>query len=299
MNYRVTDSKSSLMGRIAVQQARLATLNEQLTTGKRINRASDDPYGAEAVINLRISQTEVDQFARSAETTYRKLITSDDTLNAYGNTLDKVRMLVSRALSDTTTPESKAAIATELEMVRAQVLTTANTKYGDEFVFGGTRQDAPPFDPVTGIPAATPATSQYIQIEPGANAIASGVTAEGLFSDATATIFTDLDAAIAAMRGTGDPVADKATLVATTSRLVVYDTQLNTARIRIGANMNTAEIVQERLDGHASAYNDLASSIEGADFVETAVAVSRAQQALEATLQVTATRQRTLFDFLA
>ena len=287
------------MGRIAVQQARLATLNEQLTTGKRINRASDDPYGAEAVINLRISQTEVDQFARSAETTYRKLITSDDTLNAYGNTLDKVRMLVSRALSDTTTPESKAAIATELEMVRAQVLTTANTKYGDEFVFGGTRQDAPPFDPVTGIPAATPATSQYIQIEPGANAIASGVTAEGLFSDATATIFTDLDAAIAAMRGTGDPVADKATLVATTSRLVVYDTQLNTARIRIGANMNTAEIVQERLDGHASAYNDLASSIEGADFVETAVAVSRAQQALEATLQVTATRQRTLFDFLA
>ena len=205
---------------------------------------------------------------------------------------------MSRGLSDTTPQESREAIATELEMVRAQILTTANTKYGDEFVFGGTRQDAPPFDPATGIAAASPTTSQYVQIEPGANAIATGVTAESLFSDATATIFTDLDAAIAALRGTGDPVADKATLETTNSRLVIYGDQLNTARIRIGANMNTAEIVQERLAGHASAYNELASSIESADFVETAVGLSQAQQALEATLQVTAARRRTLFDYL-
>jgi flagellin-like hook-associated protein FlgL len=183
-------------------------------------------------------------------------------------------------------------------MIRAQILTTANTKYGDEFVFGGTRQDIPPFDPSTAVPAATPTTSQYIQIEPGSNAIASGVTADSLFSDAASSIFTDLDAAIAALRGTGDPVADKATLEATNSRLVIYDDQLNTARIRVGANMNVAELVKERLTGHSTAYNEMASSIEGADFVETAVGLSQAQQALEATLQVTATRRRTLFDYL-
>lgn len=298
MYYRVTENKSDLAARVATQQGRLSMLQERLTTGKRINRPSDDPFGAEAVMNIRTSQTEIEQFKRNAETTWHKLTTADDTLNIYENVIDRVRTLVSRGMSDTTTQQSKEALATELEMVRGQILSIANTKYGDDYVFGGTRQNAPPFDPTTAAPAATPTGSQYVQIEPGANAIASGVTADVIFADATSDIFTDLNAAITALRGTGNPVADKATLGATISRANLYSGQAYEARIRIGANMNFTEIAQERLSTDFASLDDQAASIEGADFAATAVEFSEAEKALDATLQVTARNRRSLFDYL-
>ena len=298
MNYRVTDNRASLSSRIAAQQSRLNLLEEQLTTGKRINRPSDDPFGAEAVVNLRISQSEVEQFARSAGSTWQRLTMADDTLNSYEGILERVRTLITRGVSDTTPQQSKNALATELEAVRDQILKIANTKNGDDYLFGGTRLNAPPFDPVTAAAAATPAQPQFVQVEPGAGAIASGVTAETVFSDATATIFADLDNAIAALRGTGNEAADKATLQTTLSRLSVYSESAATARIKVGANMNSVEIAKDRLMADSASLDDRAAEIEGVDFVEAAVELSKAEKALEASLQVTARGRRSLFDFL-
>lgn len=298
MYYRVTESKSELTARIAAQQGRLSVLQERLTTGKRINRPSDDPAGAEAVMNIRTTQTEIEQFRRNAEAAWQKLTTADDTLSIYENVIDRVRTLVSRGISDTTTQQAKNALATELETLRTQVLSIANTRYGDAYVFGGTRQNAPPFDPTTAAPAATPTTAQYVQVEPGANAIATGATADTIFADATSNIFDDLTDAIAALRGTGGTAADRATLQATMSRANAYSEQANAARIRIGSNMNFTEIAKERLSTDSASLEERAAFIEGADFAATAVEFSKAQTSLEAMLQVTSYKRRTLFDYL-
>ena len=298
MYYRVTDSKSELTSRIAAQQGRLSLLQERLTTGKRINRPSDDPSGTEVVMSIRTTQTEIEQFRRNAETAWHKLTTADDTLNIYENVIDRIRTLVSRGMSDTTEQDAKNALATELETIRNQVLSIANTKYGDEYVFGGTRQNAPPFDPTTAVPAATPTVPQYVQIEPGANAIATGATADTIFADAASDIFTDLTQAINALRGTGDPAADRATLTTTMSRANVYSDQAYAARIRVGSNMNFTEIAKERLSTDHASLDERAASIEGDDFAATAVEFANAQTSLEAMLQVTSYKRRTLFDFL-
>lgn len=298
MYYRVTDSKQELAARIAAQQGRLGALQERLTTGKRINRPSDDPAGAEAVMHIRTTQSEIEQFRRNAETAWHKLTTADDTLNIYEGVIDRVRTLVSRGMSDTTTQQAKNALATELEAIRGQVLSIANTRYGDEYVFGGTRQNVPPFDPTTAAPSATPTGSQYVQIEPGANAIATGATADTIFADATSDIFSDLDSAIAALRGTGDPAADRATLQATVVRANVYSDQAYGARIRVGSNMNITDIAKERLSTDHASLDERAASIEGSDFASTAVEFSQAQTSLEAMLQVASYKRRSLFDYL-
>ena len=249
-------------------------------------------------MSIRTTQTEIEQFRRNAETAWHKLTTADDTLNIYENVIDRVRTLVSRGMSDTTEQEAKNALATELETVRNQVLSIANTKYGDEYVFGGTRQNIPPFDPTTAAPAATPTAPQYVQIEPGANAIATGATADTIFSDAASDIFTDLTNTISALRGTGDPVADRATLSATMSRANVYSDQAYAARIRVGSNMNFTEIAKERLSTDFASLDERAGSIEGDDFAATAVEFADAKTSLDAMLQVTSYKRRTLFDFL-
>ncbi|CAN5415512.1 flagellar hook-associated protein FlgL [soil metagenome] len=300
MSYRVADITSSndFAFRINTQKGRLSVLQEQITTGKRINRASDDPEGAEILLGLRTSQTEIKQFQRSSQAAAQKLTAADDTLNSYETILERVRTLVTQGLSDTTTQDSKNALATELETLRTRILNISNTKNNGEYLFGGTRQDAAPFDPSTSAPAASATTSQFVQIEPGANAIKVGVTADTIFSDATSTIFTDLTAGIAALRGTGNAATDRTTLENTSLRLGVYTELENNARAIVGANMNAADIAKDNLSANFLSFDDRANDIEGTDFAATAVALTDAQRALDATLQVAAKGRRSLFDFL-
>lgn len=300
MNFRVADktSSSDFTSRINAQNNRLNILQEQISTGKRINRSSDDPVGAEMVLNLRTSQTEIKQFQRNAQAANQKLSAADDTLNNYENILEHVRTLVAQGLSDTTTQPARNNLATEIESLRGRILNVANSKNGDDYLFGGTRQNAPPFDSTTATPANTPTTAQFIQIEPGSNAIAVGVTAETVFSDANSTVFTDLTNAINALRGTGNSTADRTTLENTMSRLDIYKNQVNSAHAQIGANMNETEAVTENLDNSFLLIDERASEIEGADFAKTAIELADVQRSIEATLQVAAKGRRSLFDYL-
>lgn len=300
MNFRTTDTSSASISaaRINAQRNRLSTLQEQIASGKRINRPSDDPNGAEFVIRLKTSQSEITQFKRTATTANQKLTAADDSLSNYENILERVRTLVAQGMSDTATQTAKNSLATEIESLRSRILNVANSKYGDEYLFGGTRQNAPPFDPVTAAPAATPTSAQHMQIEPGTNAIAVGVTADTFLTDATGDIFTDLTNAAAALRGTGNPTTDRTTLETTMTRIATYNDLVNIAHSRIGANMNTTEAALENLTNNFLSLDERVNEIEGADFAETALKLAEAQRTLEATLQVTAQNRRNLFDFL-
>ncbi len=298
---RITDSQTTAKNaaQIAAQRSRISLFQERLTTGKRINRPSDDPTGAEAVFNLKTSQTEIEQFRRNADFANQKLTATDDALTAYEPLLDRINTLLSQGLTDSTTQEAKNALATEVDALRQRILNVANTKYGNEFLFGGIRQNEPPFDPTTSVPSTNPTSPQYVQVEPGANALPVSTTADKIFSDATNTIFNDLTAAASALRGTGNATADRTTLLNTRSRISVYQNQVSVAHAQNGAVQNIVQIVSDRLSSDSLSYQTRAESIEGADFAESATRYTEAQRALEATLQVTARGQRSLIDFLS
>jgi len=300
MNYRISDTSSSsnLALRINTQRSLISTLQERMATGKRINRPSDNPSGAQAVINLRTTQAEIEQFKPTAQTAYQKLVAADDTLNSYETMLERVRTLVSQGLSDTSTPQARAALATEIDSIRGRMLSMANAKNGDEYVFGGTRQNAAPYDPTTAAGSIVPTVEQFVQIEPGANAIATGVIAERIFEDEKSDIFTDLTLAVNALRGTGDAAADKLALQESMGRLGLYRDYVVLAQAKIGANMNSAEMAVENLTMSSLSIDERALAIEGDDFAETAVSLTEAQNTLDAILQVAARGRTSLFDYL-
>lgn len=300
MNIRVSDNSTAakFTSRVNAQRNRLEILQEQLASGKRINRPSDDPTGAEAVIKLKTSQKEIEQFQRTTQTAQQKLTAADDTLSGYENLLQRVRTLVTQGLSDTSTQTAKNALATEIDSLRSRILNVANTNYNGEYLFGGTRQNVAPFDPTTAATAATPTAAQYIQIEPGTSAVAVGVTADSFLSDATSDIFTDLTNAVNALRGTGNAATDRTTLETTMSRMTIYNNLANVAHTVIGANMNATEIAQENLTTSFQSLSDRISDIEDIDFAETALNLTETQRNLEAILQVAGQQKRSLLDFL-
>src|SRR6266700_5273938 len=176
MPFRVTNSSqtSVLSARIALSRQRLDAAQERISSGKRINRPSDDPFGAEAILRFRTSQASVEQFQQNAATVRDGLQSADGAMESYQQLLDRANVLLTQGASDSTSATARVSIAQEIEGIRTQMITIANTKSNDRFVFGGTRQNVAPFDSA-GNPALTATTTQMVQIEQDAAPIAAGV----------------------------------------------------------------------------------------------------------------------------
>ncbi len=300
MPFRVTNASTSarLTSQIATSRQRLAVAQERVASGKRINRPSDDPAGAGAVIRLRTSQTELDQFTRNAGSANDALLVSDNTLNSYQQVLDRARALLTQGSADPAIPEARHAIAIEFDSLVEQIRTLANTRQGDQYVFGGTRTKAPPYD-ANNVPATTVAAPTTLQIEPDGTPIATGVTAETAFADTAGTVLETLKSVAAALHGTGNAAADQATLVGAATRLGTFSDLSNQARARIGEGLNHVTEVSDRLKQTLLSLEGSAQRIESADLAEAAVQLTESNTALEAILQSASKLGRTtLLDLL-
>ena len=301
MPFRITDTNSSAsFGRqIGAARQRVADAQEHVASGKRINRPSDDPAGAGAVLRLRTTQAAITQFQRSAGAAQDTLAIGDGTLDGYERLLDRARVLLTQGASFSLRASDRAGIAAEIEGLREQILAIANAQSGGRYVFGGSRQDAPPFDPATGAAAQPPAAPMMLQIEPGTPPIIIGVMAEAVFTDATGTVMDALAAAATALRDGENWDTERQTVLSAMDRLTSFATQASSARAQLGASLGRVDAAQARLSHDFLALEATAQRIESADFVEAALRLTESASALEAILQTKAqTSRRSLIDFL-
>ncbi len=112
------------------------------------------------------------------------------------------------------------------------------------------------------------------------------------------TIFEDLELAVAALRGTGDPVADNATLTNAMSRMGIYQDRGADIRAQIGVGMETVDRARERLTTVDLSVQETISNTEDVDFASAALELTATQTSLEAILQITGRGQRSLIDYL-
>lgn len=300
MPFRVTDAATNarLTAQITTSRQRLADAQDHLSSGRRINRLSDDPAGASAVFQLRTTQTQLTQFVKNADSTKDALLVGDTTLDSYQQLLDRAQVLLTNAGTAAFYDKARVPVATELEGIVTRIRQLANTQYGDSYLFGGSRLSSPPYDS-NGVPNATPATDVSVQVDPEGTLITRGVTAESFLSDSTGTILDAINTAATAIRGTGDDTADKATVLATIDRVKSFADLASQARTKIGEHLAHVDQVTERLKQYNLSLEDSAQRIEVIDIAKAAVEVKEADTALNAVLQSASQfGRRSLLDFL-
>lgn len=301
MPFRISDAptSSTVAAQVSAARRRFTTAQEQISTGKKINRPSDDPRGAAAVIDLRTSQSEINQMKRNAGAASDVLLASDGALDHYENLIDRARTLLMQGASGTTTPVSRGALAAEVDNLRIQMLAIANSQREGIYLFGGTRQDEPPYNSATGVPSATLSAERKLRVEPNMAPITVGFRAEDVFADANGAVFDTLTGVAAALRGTGNPTADETTVLQGIDRLDAYGELAKIARARVGPNINVAEAALERLGDSFLSSEETAQRIESVDIAEAAVRLSESQNALQAIIAARGTTgRRSLIDYL-
>ncbi|MCM3716127.1 flagellar hook-associated protein FlgL [Alkalihalobacillus oceani] len=117
---------------------RLASLQDQLSTGKKITRPSQDPVVAMKGMRYRTQVTEVEQFKRNLSEAYNWLDTADAALDQATETLRRIRDLSTQAANDSYNAEERANIAKEVQQLREHLQSLANTKSSHRYIFNGT-----------------------------------------------------------------------------------------------------------------------------------------------------------------
>ena len=139
------------------RQQELSRSQSQLTSGKRIDRASDDPTAAARAERALIEQARGETTLRVADASRNAMLLSESALGDAVNLLQTARETLVAAGNATYQPAERRALAQQLREVRSQLLNVANQQDGNGgFLFGGQGVQAPPFiDAVGGVAFAS------------------------------------------------------------------------------------------------------------------------------------------------
>ncbi|MEC7691400.1 MAG: flagellar hook-associated protein FlgL [Pseudomonadota bacterium] len=128
-------------------QRSMANTQESLSSGKKLNRPSDDPVGAASVIRLTEQLDNLTQYQRNNDLLTNALEQQEAVLSNINNSLDRARTLIVQAGSGIMTDENKQAIGAELEQIRNEVLDLMNFKDANgNYIFAGHQSQQPAFD---------------------------------------------------------------------------------------------------------------------------------------------------------
>lgn len=300
-NVRMTQSMLSHQAMTGMQTGlnRLAKVQEQLATGRIINRPSDDPTGATSAMRMRTSVADQQQFVRNGEDALGWLDQIDSTL---ANTTNQVRRARELGLQGANTgaqgPEAREAAAIEIDQIRAGLVATANATYLDRPVFGGVTSGSIAYQTdamgvVTYAPAPVVTDGVVRTVADGAKVRVDveGPTVFGVDGD---SLFDHLAALSAALRA-----GDSAGIGAGIDALDLDGKRVINVQADIGARTKR---VEQSLTAATDASLRLTSSlseIENTDIVKATVDLQLQEVAYQAALGATSrVMQPSLLDFL-
>lgn len=130
---------------IARSTEKMFKLNNQISSGKRITTPSDDPLGLSSVL---INRTELNMFSQ-----YKNAINySTGWLNRMESLLQDTDDILGRAgelavqqSNATATADTRKGAAEEIKQLRTMIQSNSNSKYGNKYLFSGTRTQTQPF----------------------------------------------------------------------------------------------------------------------------------------------------------
>src|SRR5690348_841796 len=113
------------------RQVSLTNAQTQLTSGKRVNQASDDPTAAARAERARAQQAATTASERAVDASTNAMTLTESALGDAGDLMGQVRQLVVQAGDASYSDAERASIAQQISALRDQLLTVANQGDGN------------------------------------------------------------------------------------------------------------------------------------------------------------------------
>lgn len=281
-------SMTSLHGNLS----RLSALQEQLSTGRVLNRPSDSPSGTTAAMRLRSSLADTAQYGRNAADAVSWLGTVDSALTNANQQVQRARDLALQgANSGAMGPDARNALAAELDQIRQGMIDTANATYLDRPVFGGITAGSRAYDGnglyVGTVGDVNRTISDGVQLR-------VDVGGQDVFGPDGDNVFDHLEALATALRANDQATIQSSIDVLKADGATIVNIQAEAGVRQARASSAVDAVVDKQLSLKSSL-----SEVENADLPQVIVDLQMQQVAFQAALGATArVMQPSLLDFL-
>jgi flagellar hook-associated protein 3 FlgL len=153
--------------------ARQTQLQNEVATGQRITDPSDDPAALSRLLSLESQKQGIQQFVRNQGRAMQVSQSVFSSLSGLKTISDRAGELATLGSSETNS-DSYSAYAAEVNQLIEEAVQDGNSRLGPDYLFGGTKTDAPPFEAtrdasgnITSVTYNGAATSAEIQTSEG------------------------------------------------------------------------------------------------------------------------------------
>lgn len=291
---RVTQRMLSQRSLSAVQGGlnRMAKVQEQLETGKKLNRPSDSPADTNTALRVRTSLAAQKQYVRNAQDGTAWLGTVDSALSGIVDQTTRARTLALQGANTGAMSQTALdALATEVSQIRESVLQQANTQYLGRPVFGGTTAQEIAFNPDGTYAGDNGQVTRRIGSDVTVRVDADGIGTFGADGDNLFSHLTDLATAL--------HIGDTAGISKGIDALGGDLSKLSGAQAGEGASYNRITHASDLASQSVLQLKSSLSDVEDVDLAAATVDLQTQQVAYQAALAATGrTVQPSLLDFL-
>ncbi|MDU1083313.1 MAG: flagellar hook-associated protein FlgL [Leclercia adecarboxylata] len=136
---------------VTESQSKWLSYGEQMSTGKRVNRPSDDPIAASQAVVVSQSQAQNSQYTLARSFATQKVSLEENVLGQVTTALQSAQEKIVYAGNGTLSDNDRNSLATDLQGIRDQLVNLANSTDGNgRYIFAGYKTDTAAFDQATG-----------------------------------------------------------------------------------------------------------------------------------------------------
>ncbi len=278
---------------------RLADLQLQTATGKRVNRPSDDPTAISPILSARTQIQASDRYIETIESGLDRTDGADGYLDSIENTLVRLKEISIATVNGSLSQTDLATYASEVHQLRESLMADANAQMDGKYLFAGFSEKTAPFTLNPNYPATESnpvnyngdygslefeiAPNELIEVNLTGNSLMLGDrNNDGVVDAGAVDIFalvTTLEeelqannqAGVAALIGPLEDAAD----------------QLRSQRSIKGNVGRRLEVARDHMEQIKIDMEAFRSRFEDADLLETIAEMQKQEQSFEAALSVT------------
>lgn len=249
------------------------TMNDtqlQLSSGRKINKPSDDPVGITYSLRYRAELSSNEQYTKNVDSALSWLDYNDTVLGQAGDVVQRLRELTVQASTGSNPQSALDSINQEVLQLKEQLVDIANSTLNGKYIFNGEQYNTKPYDFAKGADGTYDVSKnittdagqiQYIVgegVQMPINMTGNDVFGHTGDADNIFTIINNISSSLTS----GD-------LAGISSQLGEIDTRVETllsSRAEIGAKTNRVELLRDRLSDLNINLTDLQAKTEDADY---------------------------------
>lgn len=294
---RVTQSMlaSNSLRNLSASYLKMGQYQDQLSSGKKITKPSDDPVSAMNGMSYRTDLASVTQYKRNLSELHTWMDNSDSGLDQANSALQKIRELVVQSQNSGLTDVDRKSIADEINQMKQDLVETANTQVAGRYIFHGNDVLNPPV--VTKDPPTVAGNLTDPKINDNSVEVSSGVYLKANINPANVfnqELYDVVGGIQATLEGSGSTDMDSLL-----NRLDKVMDNVSAERSELGARSNRLDMVENRLGQQEVTATQVLSDNEDVDMEKVIMDLTNQESVHRAALSVGARIiQPSLMDFL-